>query len=249
MRTLALTLLLGSCGALALTPAEQVRAAVLVRSYPQQLVGVEGDRLIWKDGTRMPLARSGARDYVGRLNTAGLLDQLDARYPACSSLHVPAHNEDPGRVRHQPFFDKLYGSSEAEVKAQLERVDWFGQPLLVTRVGGAAASLRLVKAELARHPELMPYVRPSAGTFLWRSIAGSSRRSVHSYGAAIDLNTKYSAYWRWNGYREGQAGILHRNQMPAALVFIFEKHGWAWGGRWYHYDTMHFEYRPELVFC
>jgi hypothetical protein len=20
----------------------------------------------------------------------------------------------------------------------------------------------------------------------------------------------------------------------------------VWGGRWYHYDTMHFEYRPEL---
>ena len=94
MRTLALTLLLGLCGALALTPVEQARVKVLVRSYPQQLVGMEGDRLIWKDGTRMPLARSGARDYVGRLNTAGLLDQLDARYPACSSLHVPAHNED-----------------------------------------------------------------------------------------------------------------------------------------------------------
>jgi len=20
-----------------------------------------------------------------------------------------------------------------------------------------------------------------------------------------------------------------------------------WGGRWYHFDTMHFEYRPELL--
>ncbi len=31
------------------------------------------------------------------------------------------------------------------------------------------------------------------------------------------------------------------------IVRIFEKHGFIWGGRWYHYDTMHFEYRPELV--
>ena len=30
------------------------------------------------------------------------------------------------------------------------------------------------------------------------------------------------------------------------IVRIFEKHGFIWGGRWYHYDTMHFEYRPEL---
>ena len=28
---------------------------------------------------------------------------------------------------------------------------------------------------------------------------------------------------------------------------IFEKHGFIWGGRWYHYDTMHFEYRPEMI--
>ena len=30
------------------------------------------------------------------------------------------------------------------------------------------------------------------------------------------------------------------------LVNIFEKNGFIWGGRWYHYDTMHFEYRPEM---
>jgi D-alanyl-D-alanine carboxypeptidase len=24
-------------------------------------------------------------------------------------------------------------------------------------------------------------------------------------------------------------------------------YGFIWGGKWYHYDTMHFEYRPELM--
>ncbi|WP_265937085.1 M15 family metallopeptidase [Aliarcobacter butzleri] len=28
---------------------------------------------------------------------------------------------------------------------------------------------------------------------------------------------------------------------------MFEKYGFIWGGRWYHFDTMHFEYRPELL--
>ena len=31
------------------------------------------------------------------------------------------------------------------------------------------------------------------------------------------------------------------------VVEIFEKYGFIWGGKWYHYDTMHFEYRPELL--
>ena len=30
------------------------------------------------------------------------------------------------------------------------------------------------------------------------------------------------------------------------IVDAFEAEGFAWGGRWYHYDTMHFEWRPEL---
>ena len=38
-----------------------------------------------------------------------------------------------------------------------------------------------------------------------------------------------------------------RNRVPAAIVEIFERHGFIWGGKWYHYDTMHFEYRPELI--
>jgi D-alanyl-D-alanine carboxypeptidase len=28
---------------------------------------------------------------------------------------------------------------------------------------------------------------------------------------------------------------------------LFEQHGFIWGGKWYHYDTMHFEYRPEII--
>lgn len=35
--------------------------------------------------------------------------------------------------------------------------------------------------------------------------------------------------------------------MPMQIVDAFERHGFTWGGRWNHYDTMHFEYRQELV--
>lgn len=35
---------------------------------------------------------------------------------------------------------------------------------------------------------------------------------------------------------------------PAAEAEVkIERHGFIWGGRWYHYDTMHFEYRPEMI--
>jgi hypothetical protein len=33
--------------------------------------------------------------------------------------------------------------------------------------------------------------------------------------------------------------------MTHEIVDIFERRGFVWGGKWYRYDTMHFEYRPE----
>ena len=65
----------------------------------------------------------------------------------------PAYLSDPGRVRFAPLLRKMYGASEAAVRANLVTVDWFGQPLRVTRVNGAADSLRAVAKELAAHPE------------------------------------------------------------------------------------------------
>ena len=41
--------------------------------------------------------------------------------------------------------------------------------------------------------------------------------------------------------------IKYANRIPLEIIRVFEKHGFIWGGRWYHYDTMHFEYRPEFL--
>jgi D-alanyl-D-alanine carboxypeptidase len=68
---------------------------------------------------------------------------------------------------------------------------------------------------------------------------------MHAYGAALDISAKYSNYWRWA--LKGRGELKWQNQIPIEIVNIFERHGFIWGGRWYHYDTMHFEYRPELL--
>jgi hypothetical protein len=34
---------------------------------------------------------------------------------------------------------------------------------------------------------------------------------------------------------------------PAAVIGAFEKQGFVWGGKWLFFDTMHFEYRPEIL--
>ena len=190
-------------------PSDQGDTAALIRAYPDFLAGVDGQNLLWKDSTKMPLTRNTASSYTERLNQPGLLDQLDAPYPDCAPLGIPALNSDPGRARYEPLFLKMYGASAAQVRQHLEGVNWFGQTVQVTSINGAAASLRQVAQEVGQHPDLLRYTRPSAGTFLWRRVAGTPRLSVHSFGAAIDLNTAYSDYWLWRGFREGQLGITY----------------------------------------
>ena len=41
--------------------------------------------------------------------------------------------------------------------------------------------------------------------------------------------------------------MIWKNRVPQVIVDAFEAEGFIWGGRWKHYDTMHFEYRPELI--
>ena len=70
--------------------------------------------------------------------------------------------------------------------------------------------------------------------------------SAHGHAIAIDIALKRSHYWR-NAAAGKDGAIAYKNEIPMEIVRIFEKHGFIWGGRWYHYDTMHFEYRPELL--
>jgi hypothetical protein len=52
-------------------------------------------------------------------------------------------------------------------------------------------------------------------------------------------------YWLWRP--AGDAISTYVSRIPADVVAVFERHGFIWGGRWAHFDTVHFEYRPELL--
>jgi hypothetical protein len=88
----------------------------------------------------------------------------------------------------------------------------------------------------------------------WRNIAITESRSLHSYGVAIDLRPKsigrLQTYWLWTSqYRSDWFNVPYeeRYHPPEAVIKIFEAHGFAWGGKWNRFDTMHFEYRPEIL--
>lgn len=223
----------------------------LVAAYPAALAGHDATRLRWRDGTTMPVSDGNDRKSLeDLLRHASIADQFRIPYPRGAPKAPPAVDSDPGRFRNTAFFTKMYGDcKKGEVARRLARVVWlpktWGKAVEFTSTNGADAQLRAVSAELDALPAAIKQAAyPSAGTYNCRAVADTGAPSPHSYGIAIDLNLKFSDYWFW---RPHKGKIAYRNRMPKEIVAIFEKHGFIWGGKWYHYDTMHFEYRPELL--
>ncbi|UZX13338.1 M15 family metallopeptidase [Methylocystis sp. MJC1] len=223
--------------------AQALPPAALVQAYPEQLLGEDGALLVWRDGTRQPLS-DGAPDksFDEKLKNASLLDQLSLPYPKGPLSRPPQAQDDPGRFRNASFFDKMYGDCDkGETQKRLVAVTWVGgQKIKATTVNGVAQKMRAIAEELERLPAtLRGFAYPSAGAFSCRAVKDTGKRSMHAYGAAIDINVKNSDYWLW---RKGS----YRSRIPYEIVAIFERHGFIWGGKWGHFDTMHFEYRPEF---
>ncbi len=222
-------------------------AARLLAGYPGLVAAVTAREVILRDGAHFPIAATAmptASDQPAR----NIADMFAEAYPAGNAA-PPAPGADPGRARFAPFFDHIYGDCRAGgVAPHLRAVAWMPglarQTVMVTTVNGVADRLEAVVRELATlPPDVQRQLVPSAGTYVCRAIAGTSQRSMHSHGVAIDIATARSDYWRW----AGGEGARWRNRIDPRIVAIFERNGFIWGGRWSHFDTMHFEYRPELL--
>jgi hypothetical protein len=88
----------------------------------------------------------------------------------------------------------------------------------------------------------------------WRDIADTQSRSFHAYGLAIDLLPKSlggkQTYWLWAARNRSDWWNISYNERyhpPEAVIRAFENYGFIWGGKWLFFDTMHFEYRPEIL--
>lgn len=216
----------------------------LHEAYPENIDKVTSNYIAWKDGTRM--AVKGSFALLDKI--FGSFYHVDANVGAISSQDV---EEDD----YEPFFRKMYGGTVKEVKQHIVTIYWmpkvFGHryPIRVTSVNGIDKKLQRVSAELEKlPPKYYKYLENPAGGFYWRNVAGQSYLSAHSFGIAMDINSHYGNYWLWDvkKYKCGVSKLPNHNHIPMQIVQIFENEGFYWGGHWHFYDTMHFEYRPEL---
>nr|AXS01248.1 hypothetical protein [uncultured bacterium] len=153
------------------------------------------------------------------------------------------------------LFDALYASPNEDDSWDMQvKYSFLGVKMLIhsdikpilDKIKDLVSAAILEDASISEWLAELQTSPPTSG-WNWRNIAGSSMRSNHSYGMAIDflpvdLKGRIT-YWRWNSGGGNQPFY----RPPEVVIKIFEEYGFLWGGNWDMFDTMHFEYRPEIL--
>jgi hypothetical protein len=161
--------------------------------------------------------------------------------------------------RSQHFYDALWRShSRDESYERVKTMRLFGQVVLVHY--SIMEELAVVEEQILKLAKTDVSVRQwidSLDTLTgwnWRSIADTQSRSFHAYGAALDLlpvsQAGLATYWLWTSQNNSawwSVPYEKRFHPPEGVIKTFEAYGFIWGGKWLFYDTMHFEYRPEIL--
>ncbi len=171
---------------------------------------------------------------------------------------IASMEADPPR-RYYGFYDAIWRApDEASAYARQKTIFFLGMKAMVHRelledVASIEEAILALARESFEVQSFLDRVSSVAG-YHFRNVDGTGFRSYHSYGAALDLLPERfdgeQAYWRWT-MRDNitwyEIPNAERYLIPSEIVRIFERHGFVWGGKWRFFDTIHFEYRPEIL--
>lgn len=226
---------------------------ILMLSYPDYINTIEKNSngniyILMKDGKKILYDDFKSKSNEDKFVNPDIQDILEEPYPLDSISKVMDANKDPGRVRHYGLLGSVYGESKETIEKNLIYVDTYYGSVMFNKSNDAAANLKRALDEVGSLtksiPKISNFVTPLSGTYNYRVIQDTGLLSPHSYGIAIDLNRNDSDYWKWVSREKGDIRIA---SYPKELVKVFEKYGFVWGGKWSHFDILHFEYRPEVV--
>jgi len=246
----------------------------LVAAYPnwvsvrtkagEPVLTVDGQDFLWAEGRLLPPARAAEWSQYA----PEPFYPYPAQAPDVSSwtddqvvqieARLTDHKNTPVR-RNSEFFDALWGVHDrGSADSAQTRIRFLGMKVSVHQ--SLAGPLARVEARLqaarTQDSTLDRFLKTLAGVdgYNWRSIAGTQSRSNHAYGSAVDLVPgsfrDKTPYWLWSIQDGGpwyRRAWEHRWEPHPAVVAAFEAEGFVWGGKWLQFDTIHFEYRPEIL--
>ena len=237
------------------------RVRAFVEAYAPLIDSVTygGEDVVFALGSRPIHFQDGRMLEEGRLDRREDCDPIFYRYSLEPLTEPPPLSEETATYCTDTL-ESLWGRTDAQIRSHGRSITFldhrmFVNDLLVDPLAGVE---RDVREAATGDPSVATWINEMDITysFIDRGIAGSPTRSHHAWGMAIDLvPSSYggrAVYWQWSRVfdREGwhRIPLERRWSPPQAVIEIFERHGFVWGGKWTHFDNIHFEYRPEILF-
>ena len=227
-------------------------------------IEVYGERFYYAEGRLLPAS---LRDKMNEYNPHpfyNYVKELPPWKPYTKEESERMKEQEALRSRQPPkrsphFYDALWRTRNREESWEhVKQIRFLGHPVIVHY--SILTKLSLVEELILREAKTNAAVKEwlnnlkSLDAWNWRNIASSQSRSFHAYGAAIDLMPKSfggkETYWLWTASKVSEwwsVPYTSRFHPPGEVVKAFESMGFIWGGKWRYYDTMHFEYRPEIL--
>ncbi|MBV4425017.1 M15 family metallopeptidase [Clostridium tyrobutyricum] len=225
----------------------------IMMAYPEYVKNVIKDDngyvyIIMKSGRKILYDDKREKSFDEKLFNTDIQDMMEQFYPLGSIDKVMDKDSDPGRFRVYPLLEEVYGGSRNEIEKNLVITNLVYRNLQFNKNNKASDCLENAIKELVsiskNSGNIATALFPYSGTYNYRNISGTNLKSPHSFAIAIDLARDRRDYWKWTTEKEGTRRI---KSYPKEIVDVFEKNNFVWGGKWSHFDILHFEYRPEIV--
>jgi hypothetical protein len=223
---------------------------------------IEG--MAWEEGEAYFVIR-GQRIFFqdGKMLSAEHLPEAERYDPILYPYMLGPLKKPPDPVaypfnRSNDFFEALVGGGERQIAAACRWVPFLNHRVFVHE--SCIESLERIDRSLlelaSSSAKVRSYIEDIKIIFSLdrREVHGTDHLSVHSYGIALDIVPREyggkQVYWRWsNAWNKNweKMDLSQRWHPPDQVIEAFEREGFVWGGKWYHFDTIHFEYRPEII--
>lgn len=237
-----------------------LRVRAFVRAYGSLIdsVSYRDDDVIFTLRGRAIHFQDGRMSASDRLDRRDRCDSIFYRYPLERPTEPAAPSSEPVRFCTD-VQEVLWGRTEDQIREHARATTFLDHRMFLNDLVAEALEgvERDVVAAAAVDPAVASWIDDVDITysFIDRGIAGTATRSQHAWGLAVDLvPASYEGrqvYWRWsrawNPRGWHRIPLEQRWSPPDAVIEIFERHGFVWGGKWARFDNIHFEYRPEII--
>lgn len=227
---------------------------------------VNGKPFFWANGKILPEEHreneSMYSAFFGYVYTQRVFEVLPQEVEYYTSVFSNIHNDAVQKdeiLDNRFFLTEIYGEiTQEHIQSNLTEVLFLNTRVYVhRRISQALERVHIQLTKLKRQGSYASFFSNYATIygFNWRPIEYSGRLSNHALGIAVDIMAKnygkLNAYWYWESVVNKNWFLLKKSERwipPDEIIHIFENEGFIWGGYWTLWDTMHFEFKPELKY-